>query len=120
MRLIDADELTRRIEQSYLTKGEKKLFSVKVRHMPTFDLDESVIQEVLNKMCMTAITNEYLIELITSNGKRSKGEWKVKTLSTFPQYQPDEYECPFCKTIVTYKTNYCPNCGADMRKGGAE
>ena len=35
MRLIDADELTRRIEQSYLTEGEKRLFSVKVRHMPT-------------------------------------------------------------------------------------
>ena len=35
MRLIDADELTRRIEKSYLTKGEKRLFSVKVRHMPT-------------------------------------------------------------------------------------
>lgn len=40
MRLIDADELTRRIEQSYLTKGEKRLFSVKVRHMPTFVIDE--------------------------------------------------------------------------------
>lgn len=37
MRLIDADELTRRIEQSYLTKGEKRLHSVKVRHMPTVE-----------------------------------------------------------------------------------
>ena len=51
---------------------------------------------------------------------RPQGEWKVKTLSTFPQYQPDEYECPFCKTIVNYKTNFCHKCGADMRKGGAE
>lgn len=38
MRLIDADELTRRIEKSYLTKGEKRLFSIKVRHMPTVEL----------------------------------------------------------------------------------
>lgn len=46
-----------------------------------------------------------------------KGEWIVKTKSTFPQYQPDEYECPFCKTIVNYKTNYCHNCGAIMKGG---
>ena len=49
-----------------------------------------------------------------------KGEWIVKCKSTFPQYQPDEYMCSFCKTIVTYKTDFCPNCGACMRKGGAE
>lgn len=78
-------------------------------------LDESVIQEVLNKRCMTAVTNEYLIAL---HGKRPKGEWRIKALSTFPQYQPDEYICPFCNTIVNYKTNFCHNCGADMR--GAE
>lgn len=34
-------------------------------------LDESVIQEVLNKRCMTAVTNEYLIAL---HGKRPQGE----------------------------------------------
>lgn len=44
-----------------------------------------------------------------------KGEWIVKTKSTFPQYQPDEYTCPFCNTIVNYKTNFCPKCGSDMR-----
>ena len=75
-------------------------------------LDEGVIQEVLNKRCMTAVTNEYLIALL---GKRPKGEWRIKALSTFPQYQPDEYICPFCNTIVNYKTNFCHNCGADMR-----
>lgn len=48
-----------------------------------------------------------------------KGEWIVKTISTFPQYQPDEYICPFCNTIVNYKTNFCHKCGSDM-KGGAE
>ena len=48
-----------------------------------------------------------------------KGEWIVKTISTFPQYQPDEYICPFCNTIVNYKTDFCHKCGSDMR-GGAE
>lgn len=75
-------------------------------------LDECTIQEVLNKRCMTVITNEYFIELLRN---RLRGEWKVKALSTFPQYQPDEYICPFCNTVVNYKTNFCHNCGADMR-----
>lgn len=35
MRLIDADELLNIIERSYLTKAEKRLFSIKVRHAPT-------------------------------------------------------------------------------------
>ena len=46
-----------------------------------------------------------------------KGEWIVKTQSTFPQYQPDEYECPFCHIIVHRKTNHCENCGAIMNGG---
>lgn len=29
-------------------------------------------------------------------------------------------KCPFCKLRVQEETNFCPNCGADMRKGGAE
>lgn len=47
--------------------------------------------------------------------QRTQGKWIVKTISTFPQYQPDEYICPFCNTIVNHKTNFCSNCGADMR-----
>ena len=61
---------------------------------------------------------ETLMAFLQSRGllnDRPKGEWKVKTISTFIQYQPNEYVCPFCNTIVNYKTNFCPNCGADMR-----
>ena len=58
------------------------------------------------------------LEYIKSIANRKQGEWKVKTISTFPQYQPDEYLCPFCNTIVNYKTNFCPNCGIKM--GGTE
>lgn len=82
-----------------------------IEDAPTVELDESVIQEVLNKRCMTAVANEYLIAL---HGTRPQGEWIVKTISTFPQYQPDEYICPFCHIIVNRRTNYCPNCGARL------
>jgi len=26
------------------------------------------------------------------------------------------YSCPVCKELELRKTNFCPNCGADMRK----
>ena len=55
-----------------------------------------------------------------TNFSRPQGEWICKTKSTFPQYQPDEYRCPFCNVIVHRKTNYCEYCGAKMSKGGEE
>ena len=48
---------------------------------------------------------------------RLQGEWICVTKSTFPQYQPDEYKCPFCNVIVHRKTNYCEYCGASMQGG---
>ena len=51
--------------------------------------------------------------------KQSEGEWVVKWMSTFPQYEPSEYECSICGYKRSVLHNYCPNCGAKM-KGGAE
>lgn len=50
-----------------------------------------------------------------TNFSRPQGEWIFKTKSTFPQYQPDEFECSSCKQVSTQKYNFCPYCGADMR-----
>lgn len=38
MRLIDADKLLDIIGRSYLTKSEKRLFSIKVRRAPTVNI----------------------------------------------------------------------------------
>ena len=46
--------------------------------------------------------------------ERPKGEWIIQTFSTFPQYQPNEYICPFCKNVVNRMTKFCSDCGADM------
>ena len=46
---------------------------------------------------------------------RLQAEWVCKTKSTFPQYQPDEFECSSCKQVSTQKYNFCPYCGAGMR-----
>ena len=37
MRLIDADKLLENIGNSYLTKAERRLFSIKIRHAPTVE-----------------------------------------------------------------------------------
>ena len=51
-----------------------------IDNAPTVELDENVIQEVLNKRCMTAVANEYLIAL---HGKRPQGEFSRKDLESW-------------------------------------
>ena len=41
--------------------------------------------------------------------ERQTGEWK----NTDEGFSP--YECSVCGSIEFKKSNYCPNCGADMR-----
>ena len=56
-----------------------------------------------------------ILEKRSTNEKSSMaGEWIIN--------EPEEsgygtiYECPYCKYEVEFvQTNYCPNCGADMR-----
>lgn len=83
-----------------------------IDNAPTVELDESVIQEVLNKRCMTAVANEYLIAL---HGKRPQGEW----IFLSPD-DPMKVECPFCHERKCCISNYCDYCGAKMQKEGAE
>lgn len=47
-------------------------FQYAIDNAPTVELTETEIQEVLNKRCMTAVANEYLIAL---HGKRPQGEY---------------------------------------------
>ena len=75
---------------------------------PTVELTETEVQEVLNKRCMTAVANEYLIALHGKN-ERPKGEWIVR------EDEPMNYECPFGGELNCCKGNFCPDCGADMR-----
>lgn len=44
---------------------------------------------------------------------RKKGEWTP----LFPVLcnRPYGYECSSCSSVIGSMTNFCPNCGADMR-----
>lgn len=54
-------------------------------------------------------------KLSMTNGKeyeRPKGEWVISGF---------DYKCSNCGMLPYFRQyNFCPNCGADMRKGGAE
>ena len=98
---------------------------------PTVELTESEVQEVLNKRCMTAVANEYLIALhgkterpkeselvkaylqgfntgveIVKNA-RLQGEWLFVSRNC--------WKCPYCQELTNEGKNFCPNCGAYMR-----
>lgn len=79
-------------------------------------------QAVRMDLCAIGHMADYLI----ANGVvvREKGEWKpVKYnahCSCGKSYGTYHYECQVCHRVSyaqPYGLNFCPNCGADMRKG---
>lgn len=65
--------------------------------------------------CLPSNTQALHINLLVTdllaNGVvvREKGEWRQHTNASV--------ECPVCGGITAMLYNFCPNCGADMRKG---
>lgn len=115
MRSVDADAILEKIdkEREYLVaRGQLGAEHILVKYCrdfvedaPTVELDESVIQEVLNKRCMTAVANEHLIALYD---KRPQGEWILNPLG--------DYVCSKCSFVVgKIERNFCPDCGVKMR-----
>ena len=49
--------------------------------------------------------------------ERPHGEW-IET-GEMEEYWGEEYECSVCG-LLSHEHNFCPNCGADMRKEGGE
>lgn len=130
--LISREALKKEIA-SLVVNGESRIYEVMPRcggewidgiasayreidNAPTVELDESVIQEVLNKRCMTVVTNEYLIAL---HGKRSPGKW-IKKVDDAGFVS---YICSECGAEIevedTKDDKFCFNCGAKMQKGGS-
>lgn len=51
-----------------------------------------------------------------TNFSRPQGEWIFDGVC----FTTTQYKCNKCKCPTLEKTNFCPNCGADMRKGEEE
>lgn len=59
---------------------------------------------------------EYIDELPSIQPERKKGEWiKHENADIVDGYYVPKYECSCCHTWKDDNSNYCPDCGADMR-----
>lgn len=77
--------------------------------------------DALNAVTMAVTRREAIenIELIPNTYQRKTGRWidiqYFKKDDTY--YRP---KCPFCSIEPKEYSNYCPNCGADMRESEGE
>ncbi len=112
MRLIDADAL-------------KNLPFERMIHTDFGDT-AIPIEEIDNAPTVEAYTTEQVKELVDLNKKLSEERPQGKWIKIFENPFTNGYMCPFCghKIQVTERflpeVTECENCGADMRKGGAE
>lgn len=119
VRLIDVNALKEAIRKrlgisslKYLTEQEKVIVE-EIDNAPTVplpDFKEGYKQAIIDGK---------------TNFSRPQGEW----LSHYDYCEKHGYNpsvsiafwwCDRCEQAVEHPTNFCPNCGADMRKGGAE
>ena len=94
MRTIDADKL-------------KKVLSDKDYITYTHEFGDAIPVDWI----MSAIDNAPTVE------ERPTGEWIKHIDDLYPEDSTEE--CPFCheeQRLVGNDDNFCPNCGADMRK----
>lgn len=49
--------------------------------------------------------------------ERKKGKWIPHEGGKFVGFPYMHYECSECRAFEPTETNFCPNCGADMREG---
>ena len=78
------------------------------------DAGSCIIWECKDGKLVMSKHSEYLIDHLIANGVvvREKGEWK--------KVGKHDWRCTACGIGVPYEDtghHFCPNCGADMRKG---
>ena len=121
MKLIDVDELIKAIEQgegfSWDSHGKDDLCVRKkyIDNAPTVEITE---EQAIDKLHETG----WLIRHDKEMTERPHGKWKKCEDNRFGTIW---YRCPFCDEEPYYANDistlhFCPNCGADMRTGGAE
>ena len=127
-RLIDADELANKVADLY-TEGEEATEADKVvndvidliDNAPTVEPQKIVTipPELIEKLasCVVDIVGNIDWEkAIEAYKARPQGEWITRTEDNGVNYH---FYCSCCDREVIQITDYCPNCGADM-KGGRE
>ena len=111
MRLINADALKKDIDTEWLTPQTKMAFFKIIDNAPTVD---TFTFDDMKK----GINVGYKAGRLSEKWERPHGEWI--DICTLPIIR----KCSICGNEIGnemgFYNNFCPKCGADMRKGGAE
>ncbi len=94
MRIIDADELLKFIEDRYEITWEADTYEGGIK-----DACCDIIEKINN---MSTIMYQ--------------GHWKVYDVDDSEEETPIAWECPNCGEVVDTKWDFCPICGMDMRE----
>ena len=87
MRYIDADKLKEELKHSGYCNNNWLDIEMYINNQPTADVRENV-----------------------------RGEWRTTYLDHIAMGErPKILYCSICNQCIAYPTNYCPNCGPDMR-----
>lgn len=78
------------------------------------EVTEEEVKEYCHKRCLTILTNDYFHELLFPQPERKKGKWICH--DEREGFLIPKYSCSVCDYYSgTKRTNFCPNCGTDMR-----
>lgn len=110
-RYIDADALYEKVAE-----WEARALAVveKLNSKPFEEMDANEITEWRKWSCILNERSAFKFDVADAPTadvvERKKGKWKRKA-----EYLWQGYECSLCGYEIASRTNYCSNCGADMR-----
>ena len=118
MRLIDVDELIKAIEQgegfSWDSHGNDDL-CVRKKY-----IDNAPTVDTTCPHCDSGYAQGLSDGYLKGKEERPQGKWEEDWQEDLDFMSRKGWKCPFCKWRTTYgKSNFCMNCGADMRGGKA-
>lgn len=87
----------------------------KIDNAPTVNIDwekSDAYLDCIKRIKSLEKENDELRQFLRANFERPQGEWIKDYIGQVNSF------CSKCDYAVGKKTKFCPNCGADMRKGG--
>ena len=122
-RYIDADELLEELDRTFFANQPREVVRATIEYFPTAKvredswaigkdnryLDLTKLYEYFRSKKITKL--KFFDDDIVHEFKMVvRGEWEVIDYA-----EPKRYGCSVCHIFGWHPTNYCPNCGADMR-----
>ena len=115
-RYINADALMKKLNEDPIGQTIVQRYNIDgfIEAFPTADVVEKERYDILLEHAN--ILAEEMRKYQTADVvERKKGKWDTFFSDSYKVHEIG-VECSFCGYRTQERTNYCPNCGADMRK----